>query len=517
MLFSRAGANRGVANRGAIGLPEAAARRVLLVQAFETGPADNPQWTLEDRAWATRMARETVAAGAPPAQFLVERARHALQRLAPRDAGVVRALAERRWRPGWLLAALLIGMLVGVAVDAIGSGQRINLLAPPVWGVIVWNVLVYIGLLVAVFVPVFVPVFATGASRARAWLAQGLVGRVAAGTPMARFHAAWLRTAAPLLGARAALLCHTAAAALALGLVAGLYVRGLVLDYRVGWQSTFLDASQVQAALALLLSPASALTGIAVPDAATLQALRVGPEALTTAITVGKVISMGDSTGDSTRAAPWIHLYAAMLALFVVLPRALLAAGSATIAWQRARRLPLLPGDLYLDRLLRERQAQTAHVQVLAHGAAPSAHALACLQTVLAAALGAGVQVRAATATAYGDEDAAAALAAPPATTLRLALVDLAATPEDDSHGAFVRALRRAAAGGPLVPLVPLVVLADETAFRARFASLPARLNERRAAWRSWAQAQGVGLVCIDLAQPDGAAAARDLQIALLA
>jgi hypothetical protein len=87
--------------------------------------------------------------------------------------------------------------------------------------------------------------------------------------------------------------------------------------------------------------------------------------------------------------------------------------------------------------------------------------------------------------------------------------VDLGATPEDDTHGAFVRALRSAAPG------LPLLVLADESAFRARFAALPARLTERRAAWQQWAQAAGVGLVCLDLAQPDTAAAERDLQLAL--
>ena len=473
-------------------LPEAAARRVLLVQAFETGPADNPQWTPEDRAWATRLARETTPAGAPPERFLDVRAQHALQRLAPRDAGVVRALAQRGWRTGWLLAALLIGLLVGVAVDAIGSGQRINLLAPPVWGVIAWNVVVYISLFVALLATRSVPL----AAGARAWLVQRMATRATRGTAMARFNANWLRTAAPLLGARAALLFHAAAAALALGLIAGLYVRGLVLDYRAGWQSTFLDATQVRAVLALLLSPATAVTGIAVPDAAALQALRLAPEAQPTV------------TAD-TSAAPWIHLYAAMLVLFVVLPRTLLAGWCAARAWRTARRVPLLAGDLYLERLLRDQQAQAARVQVLPHGAAPSAHALACLQAVLAPALGAGVQVTAAAPTAYGDEDAAAAKAPPPATTLRLALVDLATTPEDDTHGAFVRALRRAA------PAVPLLVLADETAFRTRYAHIPARLAERRAAWRLWAQTLGVGLVCVDLAQPDSAAVERDLQAAL--
>lgn len=453
-----------------------------MVQAFETGPADNPQWTAEDRAWATRLAREATPAAAPAQRFLDERARLALQRLAPRDVGVARALTRRGWRPVWMLPAMLLGLAAGLAADTIGSGQRINLLAPPVWAVIAWNVAVYLCLLLPT------------PAGPKAWVTQWLAGRAGAGSAMARFHAAWARHGAPLLSARAALLLHSAAAALALGLILGLYLRGLVLDYRAGWQSTFLDAAHVRAWLAWLLAPAASLTGIVVPDAPALEALRVAPEALPVA-----------------SAAQWIHLYATMLALFVILPRSVLAGLSAWRAGRLAQHLPLPLDELYFQRLLGEQQGRAARVQVLAHGAAPSAHALACLQAVLATALGSGVQLVNAPATAYGNEDAAAALAPAPGTTLRLALVDLAATPEDDTHGAFVRALRGAA------PALPLLLLADETAWRSRFAALPERLVERRAAWQQWARTQDIGLVCIDLAQPDLAAAQRTLNTALQA
>ncbi|MDE2566858.1 MAG: hypothetical protein KGL50_13820, partial [Burkholderiales bacterium] len=77
---------------------EDAARRVLLVQAYDASPADNPLWTPEDRAWATRLAIETTPAGAPLARFVQERARHALQRLLPRDAAATRLLRRRRWQ-----------------------------------------------------------------------------------------------------------------------------------------------------------------------------------------------------------------------------------------------------------------------------------------------------------------------------------------------------------------------------------------------------------------------------------
>ena len=47
-----------------------------------------------------------------------------------------------------------------------------------------------------------------------------------------------------LAALRAETVLHAGAAALALGLVAGMYARGLVLDYRVVWESTFLDAAR---------------------------------------------------------------------------------------------------------------------------------------------------------------------------------------------------------------------------------------------------------------------------------
>jgi hypothetical protein len=466
-------------------LDEAAARRVLFVQAHESTAVDNPLWTPEDRAWATRLACESTPAGASPERFLDERARHALQRLAPRDARDARAVSRRGWRAAWVALALALGLVIGVAVDAIGSTQHINLLAPPVWALIAWSLLVYVGVLLPL------PL----AQRARAWLAARLAGRAsrsAAMPVMLTFRAAWARHGARLLGARAALLMHAAALALALGLAGGMYLRGLGLDYRAGWQSTFLDGTQVHAALATLLAPAVALTGIPVPDATALQALRVVPGVAPTA-----------------SAAPWIHLYAAMLGLFVVLPRGVLALWAAWQAHRLAQRVTLPLQELYFQRLLREQQGGAVQVQVLPHGAAPSPHALACLQGVLAPALGSGLQLTAASATPYGSEELAAALAPPAGTTLRVALVDLAATPEDDTHGAFVAALRSAA------PAVPLLLLADETAFRARFAALPARLAERRAAWQQWAQAQRVGLVCVDLAQPDLTLAERALQAAL--
>ena len=197
-------------------MTEDEARQVLLLQSRETG-APTPLWSAEDRAWATRQAVSTVGADATPERFVVARAVVALQRLLPRDKDAQRWLARRGWHGAWVWLAAVVGLAAGVLADQLGAPQRVNLLAPAVWAVVGWNLLVYVGLLL--------PLPKLGLRAALARLGLGGDEGVSA---------LWQRHAAPLMGQRAALVLHAAAAALALGLMAGLYLRGLVLDYRAG-------------------------------------------------------------------------------------------------------------------------------------------------------------------------------------------------------------------------------------------------------------------------------------------
>jgi hypothetical protein len=292
------------------------ARRVLLLRAYESPPGPAP-WTADDRDWATRQAIAAVGADARPAHFVATRAALALPRLLPRAPEAERWLQRRGWHPALVLLALLLGLLGGLAVDQLGPPQRVNLLAPAMWAVVLWNLFVYAAL--------WLPAPPAGP------LVRWLAGRGRALPRHPQLNADWLQVAAPLMARRAALLLHTAAAGLALGLIAGLYLRGLVMDYRAGWQSTFLDPASVQAALRFGLWPASALTGVPVADVAP---LRLAP---------------GDAATAS--AAPWIHLFAATLLLAVVLPRTLLAGLAAWRAAWLARHLPLALDDAYFEGL----------------------------------------------------------------------------------------------------------------------------------------------------------------------
>lgn len=350
-------------------MTEDQARQVLLLQALESA-GDLPQWLPDDRRWATRQAVATVGEQATPEHFVVARAALALQRLLPRDPSAQRWLARRAWHPAWVALALVLGLMAGLAVDQLGPPQRVNLLAPAVWAVVAWNLLVYL----AVLLPSPVP-------DARGWLLRWVLR---GHEPVALL---WARHAEPLTGARLALMLHAAAATLALGLVAGLYLRGLVLDYRAGWQSTFADAATVQTVLGWLLAPASALTGIGVPDVAP---LRVGPGA--------------DATAT---AAPWIHLLAATLALAVVLPRCLLAWRAGVRASRLAQRFALALDTPYFEglhplmrpglpptvRLLWVRVAggATGDAAVNAAGGAAQAPALRLFDTVVDATFDAAI------------------------------------------------------------------------------------------------------------------------------
>ena len=300
-------------------MTEQEARQVLLLQAHEA--ESGRHWSADDRQWATRQAAAVVGEDATPERFVVARAALGLQRLLPRDASARRWLERRAWHPAWVWLGAVLAFVAGVAADRLGPPEHVSVLAPAVWAVVLWNLCVYL---------VSSWRFASGAGHGVGGQLGPWFARRGQGADLSA-SLLWGRHAAPLSMQRAALVLHTAAAALALGLVAGLYLRGLVLDYRAGWQSTFLDAPTVQALLDALLAPASLLTGIAVPDVA---GLRVGP-----------------GVPAQATAAPWIHLYATTLVLWVVLPRLVLAAWSASRAAALSRRFPLALDTPYFQAL----------------------------------------------------------------------------------------------------------------------------------------------------------------------
>jgi hypothetical protein len=465
---------------------EAAAREVLLVRAVEAADDARTLWTDADRAWASRAAAEVTGSDAAPPAYVARRASLALERLRERYPSLRRTLRAVTWRP-WIAPALaLLALVLGLATDYLGPSQRVNILAFPLLALLAWNVAVYALILVR-------GLWGLVSSRGRMLgPVARFVARVGRGLPTAAgardapiaaavgaFTAEWARAAASLTAARVARSLHFAAFAFALGAVAGLYVRGLVLQYNAGWESTFLNPEAVQRLLAFVLGPASALTGIPIADTPRLEALQFG-------------------TGTGESAAPWLHLYAATVALVVLVPRLLLGLGTWLVERRLAARFPVALEEPYFQRLTRPLGREPARVRVIPYGHQLAPPAVLGLQAIAARIFGTNVEVSVAPGVAWGGEDELPGDLLPPGSLAAAAVVfGLTATPEPENHGAFLRAVAAKAAGTPLIAIV------DEAAFHQRFADVPARIDERREVWREFLRGHGFAPAFVDLDAPD--------------
>jgi hypothetical protein len=409
--------------------------------------------------------------------------------------------------PWWLSALLLgLGLVAGFSLTALDGTRRINVLAFPLVGLVGWSLLVYLSALVRRVRALARR--ASGSSGIARLLAQAglvrvrrLVARSAAfnaplATALGRFVGDWQEAAGTAFVARATRLLHLAAAATGVGLMAGLYLRGVVLDYQAGWESTFLGPEQVRALLRVVYGPASLVTGIPIPDAAHLASIR-----------------WQDGRGGEN-AAPWIHLLAATALLFVVLPRLLLALGTTVVVWRRSLSAPMPPSLAPYFRTVFGAAAGPIGrgiVAVVPYAYEPSTAAFSTLRRLLPAALGDSMAVDVRAQVPYGGEDdllehlpeRGGAIA-----DVIVLLFSLAATPEDQSHGIVIAGVRDWLAGSRRH--AQLLVLVDERPYSERMgaqAGFAERLATRRALWESFVSARGVKACALDLSGKAAAAA----------
>ena len=473
---------------------EQGARDVVLVRAVESADTERAIFSNEDRAHASRAAAELARWRASekrqPAtaeSFIERRAALLAETLPRRFPAIARAAAAFDW-PGWLgIAVPAVAFALGALLEHIADRQHVNIIAFPLLGIVIWNIVVYLLLLLR-------PLIRAGGMQVgmrgpQRWLAtrsqramRHLTGSSAAA--VGAFAAQWSAMVAPLTAARAARVLHLAAALFALGAVAGLYVRGLVFEYRAGWESTFLDPPAVHAILSFFLSPAAQLLGIPFPSVDQIATLR-----------------FSNGVPGSANAAVWIHLYAVTVGAIVILPRLLLAL---IAGWQVAHRSQRFAFDIsepYFRRLAGSFTPGGARLCVIPYSYTVEEASLNGLRALAVALLGDDAEVVLRATVTFGAEDSVGQmLATDTPATLVLALFSLAATPENENHGAFLRALRTAS------PASRLAVLLDESGYRRRLgtqAGAETRLEERRSAWRYFCRSLALDAVFADLSAPD--------------
>ena len=402
---------------------------------------------------------------------VIERAEYIIDRLTQKHPALASAFAVLRIKTP---VTLLIGCAVigGFLADPIGPAGQINLLNFPLLTLLLWNAVVYAGVLYDMIVPrpsrdrsqpglpgLVEWLLGLGVkgrlSRLRSDRAQGSDEQRWIAASLAMYAARLLHGGRELLISHARSLLHAAAAALAIGVIAGLYLRGFSFLYKAGWDSTFMGAKGVHTFLSVLFAPASWLLGTPMP----------GVEAIV------------DLQGTArANAAIWIHFWAMTTILFMVLPRTLLAAA----AWRRTARLAgamhLPSNEPYFRRLLNPYRGKGLLVEVLSYS-----HRVKegddRLLAFLSDAFGVLADIHMGHAVPYGEPpphfpvDPDRALCA-------VALFNVAQAPEE-THGEFLEELKTTVRGRGRPNM--LLVLLDCEAYAQ--IDHEKRLNERCQAW----------------------------------
>lgn len=306
-----------------------ALQALLLVHAIEQTDLAGDAVSLEDRLQASREAADgrppPVAAGASAQidgdaeRFLVRRADALLARLRVRSPGIDRVLAAAAGATGLDRTILILGFVTGVAL-AFAAGGRIDIFAYPLVGLLLWNLVVCIVLIVRLLRSPGQAAVVQRDGFFRRWLARLYANRVHAridafithsigfNAPLApglrRFAAEWCEVGRPLFRERVRRLLHLAAILAAAGLMAGYDFRGWILREAAGWSATMFGPSSAHAALVTLYGAASGVSGVHVPSAQNLLALAW------TSHTTG-----GGPAGE------WLYLIDWTALLYIVLPR----------------------------------------------------------------------------------------------------------------------------------------------------------------------------------------------------
>ncbi len=344
-------------------------------------------------------------------------------------------------------AALLIGMVAGLGAYQLDSGRIFNILAPPALILILANLAIYLFKVVKFIVLAGCP----DPPKLAAWLTARL--------PVPQQDQAVPDLPARRITASLAVVSNAFAVGLAAGVVGGIYLRGLIVEYRAGWESTLLDATAVAGLLEILLAPAAWVTGLNLPDAGQIAGLRL----------------VDNAGGGDARL--WLYLWSASVAIWVIAPRLVLAGIALAKCNSKPRQRTSKPPVASLPTLL-------------IHYCLPGSDARADgLATIAADACPWPAQIVAKQSIAYGEEEEAAALSSD-AAVAAIVLVGISSTPEPETHGVLIEQLK--------VHFEQVAVVLDVQPWRDE----EERIKQRRAAWLALV-ADDIPVIALDSRQVD--------------
>lgn len=450
--------------------------KILLVQAFEESDHQGKFLPLSTRHHATQQAR---AHG------------HSLEKdstdtsvdFLKKRTEIIWAFVKQSYpnltqvwsRPQPHIPVSLVALpafVAGLLVNGLGTSQRVNLLNFPLLLILGWNVGIY--LITSIMTVLKSSTTSTWMNLPLHWLAKWARQWETPAWPSIKSldsaAAVWIRKGTQrftnvywketrhLWRQRLRLTLHLGAACMALGIVLGLYIRGLALDYQATWESTFLAADQVHTFLHILLGPAAWLLQHpfpAVSDIVSLQAPQHGP------------------------AGPWIHLWAMTALAVIVIPRSLMAwIGQRSL--KRAREAFALPlHDPYFVHLLAPDRGQGVRVAIMPYSYQPSSGATAFLESCFLDLFGNLSTLQWQPPVPFGQENPGWPEVSTSAQTL-VVIFNAGQTPEWEVQGEWLNLVQTQMSASQ--SLTKLLVILDEEQYRQTVDQV--RSSERRQTWQ---------------------------------
>ena len=283
---------------------EEQARLLTWTKVLEEEALKRQKITISELKEVTARCAREVGEQADFKKLLLTRAEGVLELLRSKSA----VPSKRPQGIPYLVIGSALGVLAfigGVLTNEFSvTGNRINLLSPPLLGVIAWNILVYCWIAAAVL-------FNRGKSP---------VGFI-----------------------------HFSAALFGLGLIASIGIHGWGTEYTVGWESTWLSEK-----------PAAVLTFInlfygMIPTNAD----------LFNQLTPQVIESMKFGAGHGQNAAPWLVQLFYIISLIVVVPRVLLGLYAYAKARYIENHFPIDLESVYYSNILRQWRGQTMLIQII--------------------------------------------------------------------------------------------------------------------------------------------------------
>lgn len=458
------------------------AKLILLAKAIEESNDAAIGWTQTNAEAASLRAAHAVGEGADPVKLLTERAKIVLREISERGINTklsTKARLPKFFSPLFILLAFVLGGLT----DRIASPEHIvNLLSPPYWTVILWNLLVYCALFCCA-----IGLVGTSSNYFALPLRNSLIAFVEKASfstlrrkgYKAHFYAEWTQFVSPLVRMHVARTLHFAALAFALGIVASLFVRGFGTAYWAGWESTWLAESpeSVKAFIDYTFGLIPAVGPLPpIPDLATVTEMRADRlPYLETPVS----------------AAPWLLRMMVLIGVTVIIPRLVFVVFD-TWRMRRFKANTTLAIDApYFGNIL-EQCAQDAVIGNLVVITSTTNRPERDANVALFCRHWGEAEDSSIHAIDFNDEEATL-----PALTqgLRKPVVliwfDGMETPEEDVHGALISHVRLAYEEKNFAVVAALVDLKE---FSMRFTFSPERIKERENAWNSFGTSRNVNM-----------------------